>query len=91
MQTCCSLKKEIQNRADTREQGTSATQPGIRRRAARTHYHARADIAEFRLLAVVVLELVRPVIDRFDWFYGRRFILFLLLDLFVINEVHLQK
>lgn len=57
----------------------------------RTHDHACADVTEFRLLAVVVLELVGPVVDRFDWFYGRSFVLLLLLHLFVINEVHLQE
>lgn len=57
----------------------------------RTHDHARADVAEFGLLAVVVLELVRPVIDRLGWLHGGGLVLLLLLDLLVIDEVHLQR
>lgn len=56
----------------------------------RTHDHARADVAEFGLFAVVVLELVGPVVDRFDQRW-RSFVLLLLLHFFVVNEVHLQE
>lgn len=64
---------------------------GSQETAARTHDHARADVAELGLLAVVVLELVRPVVERLDRLYGRSLVLLLLLHLFLINEVHLQK
>lgn len=58
---------------------------------AHTYDHPGAHVAEFRLLAVVVLELVGPVVDRFDQFDGGTFVLLLFLHLFVVNEVNLQE
>lgn len=62
-----------------------------RRRAARTDNHARTDVTELRFLAVVVLELVRPVVDWFDWFRWRRLILLFFFHLLVIDEIYLEK
>lgn len=54
----------------------------------RTDYHASADVAEFGLLAVVVLELVGFVVDADDGLL-RFWILLFHLNFLLINEVDL--
>lgn len=56
----------------------------------RTNYHACTDVTKLWFLAVVVLELVRSVVDWFDWFDRRRLVLLLLLYLLVIDKIHLE-
>lgn len=55
-----------------------------------TNYHAGTDVTKLWLLAVVVLELVRSVVDWFVWLDRRQLILLLLLYLLIIDEVHLE-
>ena len=61
-----------------------------RMRSPRTDYHARADVAELGLLAVVVLELVGFVIDHDHRLGGRLRLLLLHLHLLIVDEVYLE-
>lgn len=56
----------------------------------RTDYHASADVAELGLLAVVVLELVRPVVEGLGRLGGGRLLPLLLLHLLVVDEKDLE-
>lgn len=57
-----------------------------RGRKKRTNNHAGADVAELGFLAVVILELVRPVVGRFAGLGSRRLLPLLLLHLLVVDE-----
>lgn len=58
--------------------------------AVRTDDHASTDVTELGLLAVVVLELVRFVVDPKDWIWRRFWFLLLHLHLLLINKIDLK-